>query len=92
MQDFCYSWSRVSHSKDITGEKREWSNEEEEAPWCESFKSQSQSKSSEKLTQETSFSFSQPSSSQKKWRLAILSKKMKIIVNKRTNQKRLVFI
>ena len=45
------------------GEKREWSDEEEEEPWWELFKSQSQSK--EKSTQETSFSFSQPSSSQK---------------------------
>ena len=65
MQDSCYSWRGVSQSIDIKGEKREWSNEEGEEPWWESFKSQSQSKSSEKSTQETSFSFSQPSSSQK---------------------------
>ena len=64
-QDSCYSWRGVSQSIDIKGEKREWSDEEEEEPWWESFKSQSQSKSSEKSTQETSFSFSQPSSSQK---------------------------
>ena len=65
MQDSCYSWSGVSQSIDIKGEKREWSDEEEEEPWWELFKSQSQSKSSEKSTQETSFSFSQPISSQK---------------------------
>ena len=64
-QDSCYSWSGVSQSIDIKGEKREWSDKEEEEPWWESFKSQSQSKSSEKSTQETSFSFSQPSSSRK---------------------------
>ena len=64
-QDSCYSWSGVSQLIDIKEEKREWSDEEEGEPWWESFKSQSQSKSSEKSTQETSFSFSQPSSSQK---------------------------
>ena len=65
MQDSCYSWNGVSRSIDIKGEKREWSDDKEEEPWWESFKSQSQSKSSEKSTQETSFLFSQPSSSQK---------------------------
>ena len=33
-----------------------WSDKEEEEPWWESFKSQSQLKSSERSTQETSFS------------------------------------
>ena len=32
-QDPCYSWSGVSQSIDIKGEKREWNNEEEEEPW-----------------------------------------------------------
>ena len=31
--DSCYSWSGVSQSINIKGEKREWSNEEEEEPW-----------------------------------------------------------
>ena len=57
-QDSCYSWNRVSQWIDIRGEKREWSDKEEEEPWCESFKSQSKSKSSESSVQETSFSFS----------------------------------
>ena len=65
MQDSCYSWSGVCQSMDIKGEKRAWSDKKEQEPWWESFKSQSQSKSSEKSTKETSFSFSQPSSSQK---------------------------
>ena len=64
-QDSCYSWSGVIQYIDIKGEKREWSNEEEKEPWWELFKSQSQSESSEKSTQETSLSFSQPSRSQK---------------------------
>ena len=56
-QDSFYSWSGVSQSIDIKGEKREWSSDdEEEKPWWESFKSQS--------TEETSFQLSQPSSSQ----------------------------
>ena len=57
-QDSCYSWNWVSQSIYIKGEKREWSDKEEEELWWESFKSQSQSKSSERSTQETSFSFS----------------------------------
>ena len=32
-RDSCYSWSGVSQSIDIKGEKREWSNEEEEDLW-----------------------------------------------------------
>ena len=60
-QDSCYSWSGISQSINIKGEKREWSNDdEEEEPWWESFKSQSTQKS----IQETSFQLSQPSSSQ----------------------------
>ena len=60
-QDSCYSWSGVSQSINIKGEKRDWSSDdEEEELWWESFKSQSTQKS----TQETSFQLSQPSSSQ----------------------------
>ena len=37
----CYSWSSVSQSLDIRGEKRSWMDDEtEEEPWLESFKSQ----------------------------------------------------
>ena len=39
-QDSCYSWGGVSQEIDIKGEKRELSDDEEE-PWWESFKSQS---------------------------------------------------
>ena len=60
MQDSCYSWSGVSQSFDIKGEKREWSDEGDKEPWWESFKSQS----SKKSTQETPFQSSQPSRSQ----------------------------
>ena len=36
-----YSWSSVSQSLDIHGEKRSWSDDEsKEEPWWESFKSQ----------------------------------------------------
>ena len=61
IQDSCYSWSGVSQSINIKGEKRGWSSdEEEEKPWWESLKSQSTKNS----TQETSFHLSQPSISQ----------------------------
>ena len=51
-QDSCYNWSVVSQSIDNKGKKREWnSDDEEEEPWWELFKSQSTQKS----TQETSF-------------------------------------
>ena len=76
LQDSCYSWSGVSQSFDIKGEKCDLSNEEDKEPWWESFKPQSQLKSSEKSTQETSFSLSQPGSLQQT-ELAILNKKMK---------------
>ena len=37
----CYSWSGVSQSLDIRGEKCGWTDDEtEEEPWWESFKSQ----------------------------------------------------
>ena len=55
----CHSWSGVSQSFDIKGEKRGWSdNEENKEPWWEPFKSQSLTQKSE------SFRLSQPSSSQ----------------------------
>ena len=76
LQDSCYSWSGVSQSFDIKGEKCDLSNEEDKELWWESFKPQSQLKSSEKSTQETSFSLSQPGSLQQT-ELAILNKKMK---------------
>ena len=42
-----YSWSSVSQSLDIHGEKRSWSDgESKEEPWWESFKSQTSTQTS----------------------------------------------
>ena len=42
-----YSWSSVSQSLDIHGEKRSWSDDEsKEEPWWESFKSQTSTQTS----------------------------------------------
>ena len=55
VQDICYSWSGIRQSINIKGEKWGWSSDEkEEEPCWESFKSQSTKKS----TQETSFHLS----------------------------------
>ena len=49
-QDTYYSWSSISQEIDINGKKRELSDEEDE-PWCESFKSQSTQKSTQESPQ-----------------------------------------
>ena len=59
----CYSLSGVSQSFDKKGEKRGWSDDEEnKEPWWESFKSQSPTQKSGQKSE--SFKLSQPSSSQ----------------------------
>ena len=47
-QDSCYSWSGVSQDINVKGEKRELlSDDDNEEPWWESFKSQSTQKSTQ---------------------------------------------
>ena len=62
-QDSCCSWSDVSQKIDITGEKRELSDDEQE-PWWKSLKSQSTQKSTQESSQLKEFSSLQPSNSQ----------------------------
>ena len=94
MQDSCYSWSGVSQSFDIKGEKREWSDEGDKEPWWESFKSQSSKKSThlnhnqvKNQLRKRHFSHHNQVGHNKR-RLTILNKKM-MTINNITNLKKI---